>query len=359
AKRALRAGLVDDLTPWIGARQALAKVLQDDSLAFVDVLKKTRKRKSVNVFQLMSTLLNPKKDTAAMHDLVVLHLSGPIMDGTQESQGMIISGPTVKLIRKLTKNAKVKAVVVRINSPGGSATASEAILLALQELAQKKPLAVSMGDVAASGGYYISCLGRPIFAENGTITGSIGVFGLKPSLGKLMRRIGLKEELVALDDGPSMSSLEQPWTDQQKATVQGLVDDVYGRFVGHVSRSRKLARDAVLKSAGGRVWSGQQAVANKLVDRIGGLGDALAMVAKEAGVKPDGDVTHLPRPKDPLVALAEQLMEVRAILPDAAVRLLARRSRSLDRGLQILLDAVQSEHPTHVWAVLPEALHVR
>lgn len=280
------------------------------------------------------------------------------MDGVQDTQGAIVSGPTVKLIRQLTSNKKVKGVVVRINSPGGSATASEAILLALRDLAAEKPVAVSMGDLAASGGYYISCLGRPIFAEAGTITGSIGVFGLKPSLGRLMTKIGLKEELVALDEGPSMGSLDCRWTEDQKATVQGFVNDVYERFLGHVSRSRKLSKDVVRGIAGGRVWSGRQAVANKLVDQIGGLEDALAAVAKEAGVKPDGGVTHLPLPKDPFELLAEQLMEVRALLPDPAVRLLARRGHGLERALSILLDAM-GPRPTRIWALMPATLHVQ
>jgi len=359
ARQALEAGLVDELVPWAGAKKAMGKVVGDKQLVFVDVLKKSKKRKSMNVFQLMSTLLNPAKKAAATKGLVVLHLSGAIMDGVQESQGSIVSGPTVKLIRRVAGNDKVKGVVVRINSPGGSATASEAVLLALQELAKKKPVAVSMGNLAASGGYYISCLGRPIFAEDGTITGSIGVFGLKPSLGKLMTKIGLKDELVALDEGPAMGSLDRLWTEDQKATVQGLVNDVYDRFLGHVSRSRNLSKDVVRKIAGGRVWSGRQALANKLVDHIGGLEGALALVAKEAGVEPGTDVTHLPLPKDPFTALAEQLMEVRAILPDPALRALAQRSRSLERGLQVLLDTVASERPTRIWAVLPEMLRVQ
>ena len=181
-------------------------------------------------------------------------------------------------------------------------------------------------------------------------------------IARLIRRMQAEQQaimLVALDPGPAMSSLERPWTEDQKATVQGLVNEVYDRFVGHVAASRQLTRDAVLKIAGGRVWSGQQAVENKLVDRLGGLHDALAMVAKEAGVAPGFEVTHLPSPKDPIQALVEQLMEVRVMLPDTARAVLAQRSRSLDRGLQVLMDALRSKRPVHIWAMLPEALELR
>jgi protease-4 len=133
--------------------------------------------------------------------LVVLHLAGQIVDGDKPSPGSMVSGPAVAKIDELAANDEVKGVVVRVNSPGGSATASEAIRNALVRLAAKKPVVFSMGDLAASGGYWITTIGQPILAEVGTITGSIGVFGMRFQTGALMRRIGVHTDVVRLDDG--------------------------------------------------------------------------------------------------------------------------------------------------------------
>jgi len=145
--------LVDRLVPWTGARRALAAVLGDEP-EFDDVLGKKKERKSFNLMTMMSSLFQQKAEKELEEDaIVVLHLSGGIVDGHKRAAGSIVSGPTVKLIEDLAENDSVKGVVVRINSPGGSATASEAILLALQKLAAKKPVACSMGYVAGSGGW--------------------------------------------------------------------------------------------------------------------------------------------------------------------------------------------------------------
>jgi protease-4 len=162
---------------------------------------KAKPKKELSIFELMGQAMAPPKGATKLKDesIAVVHLSGAIEDGKQANSGSIVSGPTVKLIEELTADDKVKGVVVRINSPGGSATASEAIRQALETCAKKKPLVFSMGEVAASGGYWVTCIGAPIFAEHGTITGSIGVFSMKLSAGALARRLGVHVESVTLD----------------------------------------------------------------------------------------------------------------------------------------------------------------
>lgn len=325
ARRAKEAGLVDRLVPWRGARRALAAVLGNRSFEMEDALR--ARRRPINFMALLGQLMRPAaKPRLKKGTIVVLHLSGSIVDGAEDLPGQIASGPTVARIDDLAADDAVAGVVVRINSPGGSATASEAILLALRELAAKKPVVCSMGNLAASGGYYVTCFSRPILAEATTLTGSIGVFGLKPNLGPLMRRIGLHQELVALDDAAGMDAIDRPWSDPQRARMQALVNAVYDRFVGHVAASRKKSREEVLKIAGGRVWSGAQAVALGLVDRIGGLYDAIESVAEQAGLEGKPEVVHLPRPRSFLATLAKMLDGSRVTHGAAPALEIARRA---------------------------------
>jgi protease-4 len=358
AKQAQAAGLVDRLVPWGDAQRALASELGVEwkTLEFASVLKK-KKRSSGNPLALFTELFAPKKKKGIEQDsLVVLHLSGPIEDGEQARPGAIVSGPAVSAIRALAGDEKVRGVVVRVNSPGGSATASERVLLALQELAAKKPIAISMGDVAGSGGYYITCIGRPVFAEPGTITGSIGVFGMKPNAGALLRRIGLRQELVALDESAGMDAFDRGWSDADKAKLQGFVDEVYERFVGHVCAARKLQKQEVLDIAGGRVWSGGQAVERRLVDRIGGLQDAIALLREETKLGPDAPVLHRPEPKTMVDSLLDAFGEASVRMPKELLPF--AEQLGLEQALAPLLSALRDPRP-RVWAWMPAAVQLR
>lgn len=364
ARQALEAGFVDRLVPWSGAQAAIETITGAEGLEFTDALEAPRERKSSQSFmQVLTQLMNPRKEKEPEFEddtIAVLHLQGAIVDGTSASAGSIVSGPTVETIQLLAKSEGVKGVVVRINSPGGSATASEAILLALRDLADKKPVVFSMGSVAASGGYYVTCIGRPILAEETTITGSIGVFGMKPSLGALLRRVGIHEEIVGLDASASMTSMSLPWTDEQKARMQASVDNIYDVFIGHVARSRDKTAGEILKIAGGRVWSGEQAIEVGLVDEIGGLEEALAMVAGQAGLEADGyEISHMPQPKNFLDSLfSDGMVQVSELFDDPKLRLIARRT-NLDRALHVIVDALAQDRPTTVWAMMPEAFTIR
>ena len=292
-KEALSKGLVDKLAPYGSMKKTINESIGDETEWTTPTRKK---KKDISFFELMSIMMSgPKAKSSRTREdsIAVLHLNGVIVDGKSRSPGNIVSGPTVKEIDKLIVNEKIKGVVVRVNSPGGSATASEAIRQGLQRLSKKKPTVISMGSMAASGGYWISSIGVPIYAERGTLTGSIGVFSMKLSFGSLMRRVGLSFETISLDDSAAAFSMDRPWGDGDVATLKKSIDMVYKRFLKLVSKSRKMSVDKVEPLAGGRVWSGTQAKRIGLVDEIGGLDDCLAMVAKKAKLD-KYKTTHLP-----------------------------------------------------------------
>jgi protease-4 len=362
ASEALEAGLVDALVPWRGAEHALAMQMEDEEFELVDAPKKKKKKRNLDFFSLMRDLMNPKDDEEEIEDpeIVVLHLSGAISDGDRAVPGSIVSGPVVEQVEKLRDNENVKAVVVRINSPGGSATASEAIRLALAELAEAKPVVYSMGDLAASGGYWITAIGRPIFAEVGTITGSIGVFSLRMSPGPLMRRIGVNNDMVALDPGAEMDRVDRPWSTEGRATMQGFVDEIYDRFIAIVATSRSMAPDAVRPIAGGRVWSGAQALDLDLVDQLGGIDDAVALVRSEVGGDEDIEVRHYPQPRDLASSFLSQMLNAKALLEsEPRMGMLLQQAGSCDVLFALLRDALDPGAAQRVYALLPGDLTIR
>lgn len=354
-------GLVDAIVPWEGAERAMERELGVGDVELADAMPK-KQRKSRDLFSLITEMMRSKREDEDIEDaeLIVLHLAGGIADGEKAQAGSMISGAAVKSIDELAANDNVKGVVVRINSPGGSATASEAIRRALERLAAKKPVVFSMGELAASGGYWITCIGQPIVAEPGTITGSIGVFGMRFQAGALMRRLGVRNEVVALDDGPLMDAIDRPWSDAARGQMQAFVDDIYDRFVGLVADSRRLTRARVREIAGGRVWAGSQAVELGLVDELGGVEAALAIVRKRAGVGDDLEVRHLPQPTDFATTLMSQLLDAQAMveIEPRLAPVLSALGR-LD-AIELLFGQLTGKRsPTEVWAMLPFDLRVR
>ena len=229
--------------------------------------------------------------------VVVYHLHGQIMDGHKPSAGSLIDGPTVKALDELRADPQVKGVVLRINSPGGSATASENIRVAIERLVAAKPVVFSMGEVAASGGFLVACAKAPIFADADTITGSIGVFGMSLSFDTLLRRVGVNLETIAIDEAARQFEIGKPWADEELAKLQQHVDATYDLFLKRVSAARNLPVAKLKPLAGGRVWSGAQAKAHGLVDHLGGLGASLEYLRKEAKLANNDNVEikHLPK----------------------------------------------------------------
>ncbi|MBA3829561.1 MAG: signal peptide peptidase SppA [Taibaiella sp.] len=222
-------------------------------------------------------LLDLKNDNAR---IAILFAEGEISDGEQSDDYQIASRSFVANIRKLAKNDNIKAVVLRINSPGGSALASEVILRELQLLRKKKPLVVSMGDVAASGGYYIACQADSIFALPNTITGSIGVFSMLFNIQGLMKnKLGVTFDGVKTAPYADFPTVARTLTADEQQRMQHSVDTIYSIFKSRVATGRRISEADVDSIAQGRVWSGTDALNIHLIDGIGGLGRAIHSAA--------------------------------------------------------------------------------
>ena len=220
--------------------------------------------------------------------VAILFAEGDITDGTSGTDYQIASQTFIKSIRRARDRESVKAVVLRINSPGGSALASEVMLRELQLLRKKKPVVVSMGDVAASGGYYMACAADSIFAEPTTITGSIGVFTVMFNAQKLLNeKFGVTTDGVKNAPYADFPTGSRPLTADEAGRVQRSVDTIYALFKRRVAAARKMGEAAVDSIAQGRVWTGQDAVAIGLVDGLGGLDRAIESAAALAKLKKD------------------------------------------------------------------------
>ncbi len=228
------------------------------------------------------------------------------MDGEGEP-GEVGGVKFARELRQLRQNDSIKAIVLRVNSPGGSAAASENIQREIRLARKVKPVIVSMGSYAASGGYWIATYGDRIFAEPTTITGSIGVFGMQFDVKKLANDFGLTFDSVKTGKFADALTISRPKTDEELAVFQRMVDWTYGEFVGKVADARHLKVEFVQEIAQGRVWSGTEAKKLGLVDEIGGLDAALAYAAEKAGVGTNYRLVEYPRKKEFSEAIAEMI----------------------------------------------------
>lgn len=229
--------------------------------------------------------------------IAVIYASGEIgMEPSSSITEESICGPELAAtIREAREDSTIKAIVLRVNSPGGSSLASELIWREVKLTTEKKPVVVSMGDLAASGGYYIACAADTIIANPTTLTGSIGVFGLIPNLdGLLSGKIGINSETVKTNKLSDMASLYRPMSDEEMMIMQSMVEDVYTTFVNHVSEGRGLTYAQVDEIGQGRVWTGESALKLGLVDILGNLNDAIE-VAKELGGLDEYRIVKLPK----------------------------------------------------------------
>ena len=238
--------------------------------------------------------------------VALVYAEGEIVDGDGTEEGYVYGARTSRMLRQIRQDDTVKAVVLRVNSPGGSVSASEAIQREVRLLQKTKPVVVSMGTVAASGGYWISTNTERVFAEPSTITGSIGVFGLYFNLQGLFNdKLGLTVDTVKTGKFADASTIARPKTDEELALFQSFVDWVYDQFIGKVAASRKLDPAVVREIAQGRVWSGAEALKLGLVDEIGGLAAATKYAAEKARLGENFRVTEYPRKKQFAEAFAE------------------------------------------------------
>jgi protease-4 len=222
--------------------------------------------------------------------------------GVVEIQGtMLTATPTTDQIREFGKDDGIRAIVLRIESPGGVVAAAQEIYAELAKVRREgKPVVVSMGGIAASGGYYVACAADSIVANAGTLTGSIGVIMTLPNAEELLKKIGVSYEVIKTGRYKDTGSFSRPMTPEERALLKEMLDDVHDQFVTVVSEDRGIDKDAVAEFADGRVMSGRQAMELGLVDRLGGLREAVLLAGELAGI--DGEPVIV-RPRRRVIGL--------------------------------------------------------
>ncbi len=259
-------------------------------------------------FAKYAKLKETKKAKRKKETVAVIYAEGDIIQG-KSTEGSIGSSSLSKTIRKVRELDRVKAIVLRVNSPGGDALAAEVIRRELELAAEKMPVIVSMGNLAASGGYWISTPGEFIFADGSTITGSIGVFGVIPNMQELFNdKLGITFDELMTNKNADFIDVMKPMNDFQKAKLNGAIIRIYNEFVERVAESRKLDKAYVDSIARGRVWAGADALKIGLVDSIGGLDAAVQYAAKEAGLGEKYRVSEYPAQKSFMEKLVEEMM---------------------------------------------------
>jgi len=279
----------------------------------------------VSVKDMKLVVSQRKTKGLSKNKIAIIYASGEInVDGSIDESEAISGRELSREIRKARLDSTIKAVVLRINSPGGSALGSELIWREVKLMSDTKPTVVSMGNLAASGGYYIACAADTIVANPSTITGSIGVFGLVPNLQNLLEdKLGINHDVVKTNALSDMPSTFRPLTKTEEALMQNMVENVYTTFVSHVAEGRNLTYEQVDAIGQGRVWTGQNALELGLVDVLGDLNDAVEIAANMAGIE-NYRITNLPKQKDPFETFMKDFstkMKDRAIeseLGDAA-----------------------------------------
>lgn len=238
--------------------------------------------------------------------IAVIYASGSIESGKSDD-GTMGSETIAEAIKKARQDSTVKAIVMRVNSPGGSALASDVMWRETILAKENKPFIVSMGDVAASGGYYIACAADKIYAQETTITGSIGVFGLFPTTEKFFNnKLGIKFYSVNTNDHSDMFNGIDRFDDVEYQAIDTVIKEIYYDFISKVAEGRGMTKEAVDEVAKGRVWTGTDALKVGLVDELGGLDDAIAFAAEQAGIE-NYTIKELPSQKDPIKELFAEL----------------------------------------------------
>ena len=305
--------LIDD--PPVTAKSALERGMVD-ALTYKDEFDEQLEDEGVEYVELDDYAAGVRNRwRRADEKVAVLHLQGTIIDGESSSGGFggdyIGDATTVELLEELAENEDIVAVVLRIDSPGGSALASDVMWRAIRELDEKKPVVTSMANYAASGGYYLSMATRHIVAEPGTITGSIGVFGGKFAMAELYEKLGITTWSSQRGQLAMLYNLTDPFTDVERRKIRERIEAFYDTFVTKAADGRGMTWEEIDAVAGGRVWTGQQAYEVGLVDELGGIEDAVAVALDEAGVVIDDDIGRmvLPRRQTLVEALLKSLSE--------------------------------------------------
>jgi len=360
AEEAKKAKLVDRLAYWSEVVEAETKASGEASIAWP---KASDKASFSSVFDLLKLLGGDDSEPAATKPrIAVLVAEGTIVDGRDpsglfDSESVVATEDFLDELHTIEHDPSVKAIVLRIDSPGGSALASDIMWRELVRVGKTHPLIVSMGDVAASGGYYIASAGKKIFASPMTLTGSIGVFGGKLVYHGLLDKIGVSTVVIARGKNASLFSGLTRFSDAEREVFRSNMRHTYETFVNKVARGRNMSFEAVDKVAQGRVWSGAEALSVGLVDKLGTLADAVAEAAKQAKLEDYETVTY-PKGKSLLGLFdrsrdSKRILAPRLDLSDALPGPLAEKVRGLARVVEGLLGQEQ------VLAMMPFALTLR
>ena len=327
AEVALELGLVDMVVSREEIKAYMFKEFpnkDEDKYAFPD---------SVSIYDYLTKIREDEIENTSKNKIAVVNVEGTIMTG-EVAFGIAGSDTIVDNIQSATQDESIKALVLRVNSPGGDVWASELITNALNEFKETgRPIVASMGDIAASGGVWVTTLSDEIFAEEDTLTGSIGVYGIIPTLDGIYDWAGIKV------DGTSSTKAGE-WDERYampeyvKNGIQASIDHTYNKFVSKVAENRNMTYEDVLPIAGGRIWAGYKALELGLVDKIGGLDEALKSAAERAGIE-DFAVKNYKKPMDPLDVFLNELLENINIEIDLDPRLKLINSK-LEKHLKLI-----------------------
>jgi protease-4 len=295
AEKTVEYGLVDELKYREDAENYIKELIG---------LEPDKKLKTISPAKMknIKTKSDREKRSKTNDLIAVIYAEGEITasdDLPAYSKSSYITEELVDELIKLKHNKEVKAVVMRVNSPGGSGYVSEQIWKQINELKESKKVVVSMGNVAASGGYYISCAADKIISEANTLTGSIGVFGMFPDASGLYDKLDVTTDIVKTNTYADFGDMSRPMRDDEKALMQGYIERFYDLFVTRCSDGRGMTKEAIDHIAQGRVWTGEQALERGLVDELGGLDCAIEVAAELADLT-DYNVKTVPRSNDPL-----------------------------------------------------------
>lgn len=305
ARQAKEAGLADDVMFY----DELVAELREERFSVETDYGRTRRPRAVqpgsmNVFSMLMGGGRPARRRTTGPTVAVLHAAGPIVSGDIRGldfgEQIVYSRAFIKTLRKAVDDDNIKAIVLRVDSPGGSARACDTIWRALRLADAKKPVIASLSDVAASGGYYIAAGSRKIYAEPGCLTGSIGVFGGKLVLTGLFDKLGLKVTVIERGGATGLTSMFSELSPQERQKLQELILDTYDTFLERVAETRpNMSVEDVDKVAQGRVWTARQAEQRGLIDALGGLKEAIEEAKRAAGIAPEQrvEILHLPRPR--------------------------------------------------------------
>jgi protease-4 len=367
ARAALKAGLIDRVDYADNYQAEIKKGMGGKEAKFVKNYgaKKAARIDFSDPFAFLKLLAGSAGVTSSSREpkIAVIYATGIITTGKsgQSLLGGDVCGSTtiIEAIRQAENDKTVKAIILRVDSPGGSALASDLMWNELRKC--KKPVVASMSDVAASGGYYISMGTKRIFAEPGTLTGSIGVVGGKLALGKMWEKVGIKTEVLSRGANSGIMSTNAKFTDSEREAFRSMMKDVYDQFLDKALQGRKAAGKEMTRAqlenlAGGRVWTGRQALANGLVDELGGLDAAIAYVRKEAKMAEDKEpeLLLLPKAKGFLDSLLDSRSDSRVGLDLSKVPLLrelpelTQKLRSVEAMLRLRREPVMALLPFHL-----------